>query len=38
MTTDEMQELYANVYKYLARKYRDKLGLMPDYQAAHMER
>lgn len=38
ITPDEMQELYANVYNYLADKYQEKLGLMPDYQAGHMER
>ncbi len=38
MTTDEMQDLYANVYKYMADKYKEKLGLMPDYKAGHMER
>ena len=38
MTTDEMQDLYANIYKYMADKYQEKLGLMPDYQANHMER
>ena len=38
MTPDEMQDLYANVYKYMADKYQEKLGLMPDYQAGHMER
>ena len=38
MTTDEMQDLYANVYKYMADKYQEKLGLMPDYKAGHMER
>ena len=37
MTPDEMQELYANVYNYLADKYMKKLGLMPDYNAGHME-
>lgn len=37
MTPDEMQELYANVYNYLADKYMEKLGLMPDYNAGHME-
>ena len=38
MTPVEMQEVYANVYNYLADKYLEKLGLMPDYQAGHMER
>ena len=37
MTSDEMQDVYANVYNYLADKYLEKLGLMPDYQAGHME-
>ena len=38
MTPDEMQEVYANVYNYLADKYLEKLGLIPDYQAGHLER
>ena len=38
MTPDEMQKLYANVYNYLADKYLEKLCLIPDYQADHMER
>ena len=38
MTPDEMQDLYANVYNYLADKYQEKLGLMPDSQAGNMER
>lgn len=38
MTPDEMEEAYENVYHYLADKYLEKLGLMPDYQAGHMER
>ena len=38
MTPEEMQEVYANVYNYLADKYLEKLGLMPNYQAGHMER
>ena len=38
MSPDEMQDLYANVYNYMADKYQEKLGLMPDYQAGHMER
>lgn len=38
MAPDEMQDLYANVYKYMADKYQEKLGLMPDYKAGHMER
>lgn len=37
MTPDDMQNLYANVYKYMADKYQKKLGLLPDYQAGHME-
>lgn len=37
MTPDEMQELYANVYNYLADKYLETLGLIPDYNAGHME-
>jgi len=38
MTPDEMQELYGEVYDYFAAKYLQKLGLLPDYQAGHMER
>lgn len=38
MTSDEMEDVYADVYNYLADKYLKKLGLMPDYQAGHMER
>ena len=38
MTPDEMEDFYADVYNYLADKYLKKLGLMPDYQAGHMER
>ena len=38
MTPDEMEDVYADVYNYLADKYLKKLGLMPDYQAGHMER
>ena len=38
MTPDEMEDVYANVYNYLADIYLEKLGLMPDYQAGHMER
>ena len=37
MTPDEMEDVYANVYGYLAEKYLYKLGLMPDYNAEHME-
>ena len=37
MTPNEMQDVYANVYNYMADKYMEKLGLMPDYQAGHME-
>ena len=37
-TPDEMQELYGEVYDYFAAKYMQKLGLMPDHQAGHMER
>ena len=37
MTPDEMEDVYANVYNYLADRYLQKLGLMPDYQAGHME-
>ena len=38
ITPDEMQDLYANVYKYMADKYQEKLGLIPDYNAGHIER
>ena len=38
MTPDEMQDVYANVYNNLADKYQEKLGLIPDYNAGHMER
>ncbi len=37
MTTDEMQDLYAKVFNYMADKYKEKLSLLPDYQAGHME-
>ncbi len=37
MTPDEMEDVYANVYNYLADMYLEKLGLKPDYQAGHME-
>ena len=37
MTPDEMQEVYAKVHSYFAIKYQQKLGLMPDPQAGHME-
>ena len=37
MTPDEMQEVYAKVHSYFTIKYHQKLGLMPDLQAGHME-
>lgn len=37
MTPDEMEDVYAYVYNYLADIYQEKLGLMADYQAGHME-
>ena len=38
MTPKEMQNLYGEVYDYFAEKYLRKLGLMPDYNAGHMDR
>lgn len=38
MTPDEMQDVYAKVYNYLADKYLCKLGLLPDYKAGQMDR
>lgn len=38
MTPVKMQDLYSDVYDYLAAKYLQKLSLMPDYHAGHMER
>lgn len=37
MTPDEMEDVYRNVYNYIADKYLDKLGLIPDYQSGHIE-
>ncbi len=37
MSPDEMQDVYAMVHSYFAIKYRQKLRLMPDPQAGHME-
>lgn len=37
MAPDEMQEVYAKVHSYFTIKYQQKLGLMPDPQAGHME-
>ena len=37
MTPDELEEVYEDVYGYLAGKYQEKLGLVPDNQAGHME-
>lgn len=37
MTPDEMQDVYAKIYSYFAIQYQQKLGLMPDPQAGHME-
>lgn len=38
MTPDEMQEMYSEVYDYFAAKYQQKLGMIADYHAAHMDR
>ncbi len=38
MTQDEMEDIYIKVYNYLADKYFEKLGLIPDYNSGHMER
>ncbi|MBR5698262.1 MAG: hypothetical protein IKX44_06530 [Prevotella sp.] len=37
MTADEMQNMFGEVYDYLAAKYLLKLGLEADMEAAHME-
>ena len=37
MTTDEIQDVYAKVHSYFTIKYHQKLGLMPDPHAGHME-
>lgn len=38
MTPDEMQEMYSEVYDYFAAIYQQKLGMIADYHAAHMDR
>lgn len=38
LTQDEMEDIYIKVYNYLADKYFEKLGLIPDYNSGHMER
>lgn len=38
LTPNEMQDIYGKLYKYFAERYKEKLGIMPDYNAAHMER
>lgn len=37
MTPDEMQDVYAKIYSFFAIKYQQKLELMADPQAGHME-
>lgn len=38
MTPEKMQKLYGKVFDYFAARYQQKLGLMPDNHARHMER